>query len=151
MNKHLIESTVIINAPIDQVWKTLTSFDYYSEWNPFTPKVEIKPVIGSTVGLHVRLNPNSQKTMFQKETLLVWDEENKRLEWGIQNAWYVRTIRLQQLTDLGNNKTRYYTSDFFEGPLTKLILWLYRSKIQIGFDDVCNGLKQHLENPKVII
>jgi len=145
MSKHLIESKISINAPIEQVWAVLSNFDNYHEWNPFTPKIEVKNEIGSMVGLHVRLNPKSNKTILQKETLLVW-EEGKRLEWGIQNSWFVRTVRIQSLKAIDENTTEYYTSDALEGPLTGLILFLYRNKIQIGFDDVCTGLKKEVES-----
>lgn len=144
MSKKLIESKITINAPIQKVWQVLSNFDNYHKWNPFTPKIEVKNEIGSTVGLHVRLNPKSKKTTLQKETLLVW-EEGTRLEWGITDAWYVQTIRIQSLKAIDENTTEYYTSDAFEGPLTGLILFLYRNKIQIGFDDVCTGLKKEAE------
>lgn len=144
MSKNLIESKITIHAPIQKVWDVLSNFDKYSQWNPFTPKIEIKNEIGSTVGLHVRLNPKSKKTILQKETLLAW-EEGKRLEWGITNSWFVRTVRIQSLKIIDENTTEYYTSDAFEGPLTGLILFLYRNKIQIGFDDVCIGLKKQVE------
>jgi hypothetical protein len=144
MSKNLIESKVTINAPIQKVWEVLSNFDNYHQWNPFTPKIDIQNKIGSTVGLHVRLNPKSSKTMLQKETLLAW-EEGKQLEWGIKNSWFVRTVRVQNLKAIDENTTEYYTSDAFEGPLTGLILLLYRTKIQIGFDDVCTGLKKEVE------
>lgn len=147
MSKSLIESSVVIDAPLQNVWNALVDFDNYHQWNAFTPKIDIEPKIGSRVGLHVRLNPASQKTILQKEKLLVW-EEGERLEWGIKDAWYVKTVRIQSLTDLGNNQTKYYTSDAFDGPLTSLILWLYGRKIQIGFDDVCSGLKKYVESTK---
>ncbi|WP_052593683.1 SRPBCC domain-containing protein [Aureispira sp. CCB-QB1] len=144
MPKHLIESKIIINAPIQSVWKVLSNFDNYHQWNPFTPKIDIQNTIGSTIGLHVRLNPKSAKTILQKETLLAW-EEGQRLEWGIQNSWFVQTIRIQRLTAIDAQTTEYYTSDAFKGPLTGVILLLYRQKIQIGFDDVCMGLKKETE------
>jgi hypothetical protein len=144
MPKNLIESKITINAPIQKVWDVLSNFENYHQWNPFTPKIEVKNEIGSTVGLHVRLNPKSKKTILQKETLLAW-EEGKRLEWGITNSWFVQTVRIQSLKIIDENTTEYYTSDAFEGPLTGLILFLYRNKIQIGFDDVCTGLKKQVE------
>ena len=140
----LIESKIIINAPIQKVWAVLADFDNYHQWNPFTPRIDIKNELGSTVGLHVRLNPKSKKTSLQKETLLTWDE-GQLLEWGIQNTWYVKTVRIQRLTALGEQQTEYSTSDAFEGPLTGLIMLLYRKNIQIGFDDVCSGLKKQVE------
>ena len=144
MADKLVESQITINAPIEKVWKILADFDNYHQWNPFTPKIIFKNEIGSFVTMHVRLNPKSTKTMVQKERLLVF-EEGTRIEWGIQDAWYVKTVRIQKLTAIDENTTEYYTSDAFSGPLTWLILLLYRTKIQIGFDDVGKGLKEQAE------
>ncbi|MCH2083982.1 MAG: SRPBCC family protein [Saprospiraceae bacterium] len=30
-----IETKIIINAAVEEVWKALTNFEAYSEWNPF--------------------------------------------------------------------------------------------------------------------
>jgi len=144
MSKNLIESKIIINAPMKKVWEILADLDNYHQWNPFTPKVDCNKQLGSDVIMQVRLNPKSKKTMQQKETLLLWDEE-ARIEWGIQDSWYVKTVRIQKLTAIDENTTEYYTSDAFEGPLTGLILFLYRNKIQIGFDDVGKALKMKSE------
>jgi hypothetical protein len=144
MSKHLIESKIIINTPLKKVWEVLANLDDYHQWNPFTPKVECSKKIGADVLMQVRLNPNSKKTIKQKETLLVW-EDQARIEWGIQEVWYVKTVRIQKLTPIDENTTEYYTSDAFEGPLTGFILWLYGNKIQIGFDDVSKALKTKAE------
>ena len=136
----IIESRIRIEAPIDKVWQILADFDNYHHWNPFTPKIELQKVVGTEVVLHVRLNPNSNKITKQKETLLVW-EEGKQMDWGITDAWYVRTVRTQRIKAIDATTTEYYTSDIFERPLTGLILFLFKKNIQIGFDEVAKGLK----------
>ena len=140
-----IESRIVIHAPIEKVWRILSNLETYIYWNPFTPKIELKKKIGSDVILHVRLNPKRSRLTRQKEELLVWDEEQKLIEWGITDAWYVQTVRIQRLKALDANTTEYYTSDTFKGPLTWLIMMLFQKKIQIGFDDVCKGLKSFVE------
>lgn len=145
MPPKIIESTITINAPLSKVWAVLSDFENYHQWNPFTPKIDINPQqIGSTVGLHVRLFPNISKTFLQKEQLLSWEKEHK-MEWGIQNAWHVKTVRIQKLTAIDEQTTQYYTLDSFEGPLTWLILLLFKKNIQIGFDEVASGLKRYVE------
>jgi len=143
MAKALIESQITIDAPIQKVWDVLADFDQYDQWNPFTPKIETTQEIGSDVLLHVRLNPNKPKLTKQKETLLLW-EAGKQMDWGIQ-SWWVQTVRTQKLTAIDDQTTQYYTSDAFEGFMTPIIMWLFRQKIQRGFDDVAKGLKTFVE------
>lgn len=141
----IIESKIIINAPIQKVWDVLADFEKYPQWNPFTPKIEIQPdQLGSDVILHVRLNPKSPKLTIQKEQLLAWDQ-GQQMSWGITKTWYIQTVRIQKLTALDSQTTEYYTSDAFEGPLTWLVLLLFQQKIQIGFDKVAAGLKRQVE------
>lgn len=140
----IIESKITIDTPIDKVWQILADFENYHHWNPFTPKIELTKEIGTDVMLHVRLHPKSKNLIKQKETLLHW-EEGKQMDWGITDAWYVRTVRTQYLKSIDANTTEYYTSDIFEGPLSSLILWLFKKKIQIGFDEVAEGLKKRAE------
>ena len=142
--KNLIESKITIQAPLEVVWNILSDLDNYHLWNPFTPKVETTQQIGTDVFLHVRLNPNSQKLHLQKEQLLRW-EALSGMDWGIKDAWYAKTIRIQQLKAIDATTTEYYTSDLIEGPFTWLIMFLYRKKIQQGFDDVAQGLKKQAE------
>ena len=144
MSKKLIESKITINAPIEKVWGILADFDNYNKWNPFTPKIELQQQIGSDVILHLRLNPKSTKKRIQKVQLLAW-EEGTGMEWGIQNTWYLKTVRIQKLTVIDEHSTEYYTSEAFSGLLTGLVLALYRKKIQIGFDEVAQGLKKEAE------
>lgn len=144
MAANIITSSVQINAPIQQVWDILADFEQYHVWNPFTPKIEIKPVEGTTVVLHVRMRPESRKIIRQKETLQYW-KEGEQMNWGIENSWWIRTVRIQKLTKINDHCTEYFTSDAFEGLLTKLVLWLYGSKIQQGFDAVAKNLKQFAE------
>ncbi|MCH2046082.1 MAG: SRPBCC domain-containing protein [Saprospiraceae bacterium] len=140
-----IETSIEINAPKTTVWAVLTDFDAYTEWNPFTPKVELKSKqIGSPVILHVRMNPNSKKLIKQPEVLQRW-KEAVYVDWGIEDAWYVKTTRTQRLTNLEGNRTLYYTCDAFRGFLTPLIMFLYRKKIQQGFDEVAAALKKRAE------
>jgi hypothetical protein len=144
MASNIIESTIIIAASTSKVWQILTDFDQYHQWNPFTPKIELSKTIGSVVRLHVRMQPNSNKTFLQKETLQYW-KEGEQINWGIEKAWYLQTVRIQKLTKLADGRTEYYTSDVFNGPLKGVVLWLYRAKIQRGFDAVAEALKVEAE------
>lgn len=145
MHPKKIESSIIIKAPLSKVWQALADFENYQQWNPFTPRIDISPQqLGSIVGLHVRLFPKLSKTIFQNQQLVSFQENNK-MEWGVKDAWYLRTARIQQLTAIDKNTTRYYTSDTFEGPLTWFVLLLFKKNIQIGFDDLAQGLKTYVE------
>ena len=140
----IIESSCIIDAPSKIVWEILVDFDQYSEWNPFTPKIELEKKIGSSVILHVNMNLNQKKLIRQKETLLEWNE-GQNVNWGITNSMLIQTVRIQSLTSIDENKTKYYTSDSFKGILSHPVLMIYGKRIQKGFDAVGQALKKRSE------
>ncbi len=140
----IVESKIQINTPVDWVWQTLSDFETYDQWNPFTPKIEISQNIGSDVILHVRMNPQSSKIIKQKETLLVW-EEPQQIDWGITNSMFLDTVRTQRLRTLDAMTTEYYTSDIIKGPISLLVKWGFQKKIKHGFDQVALSLKNEAE------
>ncbi len=139
----LIESEIEIKASVESVWSVLVDLDAYSTWNPFTPKVETDFQLGSDVVLHVRLKPG--KPLHRQTEKMLAFAEGKKLAWGIDRVFPVRTIRVQELERIDAHTTRYYTSDAFHGVLTPLVMAMYRGAIQRGFDDVGRALKQHCE------
>ncbi|MEI6310776.1 MAG: SRPBCC domain-containing protein [Bacteroidota bacterium] len=139
----IIESTIIINAPVDKVWNILMEKDRYHLWNPFTPKIETTFEVGSDIILHVNMNLDN-KILKQKEQIL-WIKEKESVAWGISSPFPVKTERAQVLTALSPTQTQYYTYDKFWGILVPLVMLLYRTKIQKGFDAVASGLKNFAE------
>lgn len=144
----IIESKIEIQAPIAQVWKVLSDLSNYKSWNSFTPRIDADfSQIGSDVMLHVRMNPDSEKLLRQKETLLSFDPQNHTMCWGIDNSrLFLRTERIQRLTAIDAQSTSYYTSDEFWGMLTPLVSFFYKSKVQRGFDAVARDLKRYCES-----
>lgn len=71
--KHQISTSVTINSDISTVWKVLTNFENYAQWNPF-----IKSIQGNIqVGRKFKAEIDNMK--FQPTTLVY--EENKEFTW----------------------------------------------------------------------
>lgn len=140
-----ISAETVIDAPLQTVWQVLTDFPRYGEWNPFTPSLETDFRLGSPVAMKVRLVPG-KKLMHQVEYMNVL-EPGRRFAYGYDLGcrWLLRANRYQELEDLGNGRTRYYTTDRFSGLMVPLMKWLYARHIQRGFEDVAAGLKARAE------
>jgi hypothetical protein len=121
----------------------LIDLNHYAAWNPFTPRVETDFQLGSDVVLHVRLKPG--KPLHRQTERMLAFAEGEKLAWGIDRAFPVRTIRVQELERIDAQTTRYYTSDAFQGVLMPLVMAMYRGAIQRGFDDVARALKMRCE------
>ena len=142
----IIESTIDIDAPPERVWAILADLSRYGEWNPFTPRIDASLVIGEPVVLHVAMKPG-KPLIVQREVCSANDPGKWELGWGLQRrpGFALRANRIQRLTRVGPDRTRYYTSDTFSGLLVPIVMGLYRADIQRGFDGAARGLKERAE------
>ena len=142
----IIASTIDIDAPAERVWAILADLSRYGEWNPFTPRIDASLVIGEPVVLHVAMKPG-KPLIVQREVCSANDPAKWELGWGLQMgpAFVLRANRIQRLTRIGPDRTRYYTSDTFAGLLVPIVMGLYRADIQRGFDGAARGLKERAE------
>ncbi|MEL6629821.1 MAG: SRPBCC domain-containing protein [Bacteroidota bacterium] len=138
-----IESFVIIDAPAQKVWAVLENLEDYDQWNTFTPKIESDKIVGNDVILHVAWKVG-QEPMLQTEQLMTW-APGEKLEWGIQDRGFLKTVRIQTVEDLGDGTSKYYTRDDFWGVGTGFVMLFYKKKVQAGFDRVGADLKRYVE------
>ncbi len=113
-----LRTEIIINATPDQVWKVLTEFTSYGEWNSFMV-VEGKLAVGERLKNTMVLNGKTQvfKPIIQKV------EENKTFEWlGSLPLGVFKGRHYFMLEELGNNRTKLIHGEKFSGLLHKIIL-----------------------------
>jgi uncharacterized protein YndB with AHSA1/START domain len=121
---------VVVEAPRALVWKLLTDFDGYSEWNPYITRAEGEARVGATVRLRLELHQGEPEE-FQCEVQDV--KPQRKLRWRCRKyglpglldrehafrvlpidgrrVWLVYDGRLEGLfqpfTDLGDLKRGY--------------------------------------------
>ncbi len=72
-----INNHIQINAPVDQVWKVLTDFDRFHEWNPVIRRIEGDLAIGQLVVMTAN-SPTGERQ---------WRLRISRLAAGREFAW----------------------------------------------------------------
>lgn len=138
-----LKYAIDIDAPIEQVWKVLTDFDAYGEWNKFTPKIETSGRIGEPVRLHVRLTEQAGGRL-TKSNLIMKKKAAYELCWGSEN-FLIQANRTQTLTPLEDGRTRYESREPFGGLLAPLIMWWHRDNLMRGYKWAAEGLKEKVE------
>lgn len=134
---------VLINAPIDVVWRVLTEVDTYSQWNPFTPQVRTDFTIGSPAHLLVRMGPAKfgiveRVCAFEKPRLIAWTKE-----FGAR--WLLLAVREQHLEHVGETSCSYYNTDSLTGVLAPMVSACFGGYMRRGFVGVAEGLKAQAE------
>ena len=140
-----IRAEIEIEAPIADVWAVLRDIPNYAAWNPYTPRIDTTLELGTPVILHVAMR-KGKPLLVQKEIMSQY-EEGRLMGWGnvMGTAALLRFERVQELTELGPSRTRYFTEDAFSGLLLPIVMRLYRSDIQRGFSETAEALKRHVE------
>ncbi len=140
-----VRAEIDIDAPPAAVWAVLVDLPRYPEWNPFTPKVEGRPEVGTDVVLHVAMKPG--KPLLRQVERVTAAEPERELSWGTEMmaGYLLRAERKQYVEARPGGGARYVTYDTFEGPLVPLVMALYRAHIQRGFDETARALKRRAE------
>jgi hypothetical protein len=139
-----VRAEIDIDAPIDRCWQILVDLDHYEAWNPFTPRVESTLRVGDPIHLHVRMS--GERLMHRVET--VTRNQPHTLGWGTKmgGGFLLSAERIQVLTAIDEDRTRYMTQDSFTGWLRPLVLGLYGKAMERGFADCAMGLKKAAES-----
>ena len=116
-----IRSEIEIAANADRVWRVLTDFSVYPDWNPFIRRISGEQNPGSR--LNVTIQPDGSKPMSFKPRLLVFSPR-KELRWKGQVL--VRGLfdgeHCFQLVETSAGKVRFTQAEIFSGLLVPLLL-----------------------------
>jgi hypothetical protein len=140
-----VRAEIEIEAPAERIFDILADLKSYSEWNPFTPRVESTLRPGDPVHLYVRLR--GQRLSHRVERVSR-NQRPVRLCWGttIGAAFLLRAERCQILTPIDAQRTRFVNQDVLRGWLAPLVMLLFGRDMQRGFESVAAALKQRAES-----
>jgi hypothetical protein len=138
-----ITTTIEIDAPPAAVWRVLTDFPAYGQWNPFIPSIAGKVQEGAR--LTVRLEPPGGNGMTIKPTVLA-AEPGRELRWkgrlvlpGLFDGEH--SFRIEPLD---GQHSRFVHGERFTGILVVLVKGVL-AKTELGFEQMNAALKQQVE------
>lgn len=73
-----IRTEIVIHASPEKVWRILTDFEKYPQWNPFIKSIEGDAVVGTKLRAHIQ--PPGASGMTFKPTVLA-SKPNEELRW----------------------------------------------------------------------
>jgi hypothetical protein len=139
-----VRSEVEINSYPEGVWRILTDFATYDQWNPFINKIIGVPTEGSKIDIHIE-SPSGKKRNYSPRITKV--EEGRELRWvgksslpGFLNAEHIFTIE-----ELQPGRVRFIQREVFDGLLTRLFGKSVDTDVRQGFQDMNGALKKRAE------
>ena len=140
-----IHTEIEINAPAEKIWKVLTDFAAYPEWNPFVRRGEGEVRVGAR--LHIYIQPSGGKRMSFRPTVLVADP-NRELRW-LGHLW-VRGLfdgeHSFSIEPLVEERVRFVQRKRFGGLLLPSLSKMLDGDTRRGFEEMNQALKLRSES-----
>ena len=140
-------ASVVIDAPVDVVWKVMLDTGSYGEWNPFVERADTAQpaAVGNPILLHVvwangkRTRSPERITAIEPPTVDADGTSIACLSYVYEGLpsrlGLVRGVRHQRLAQEPDGPTTYDTVEEFSGPLVRLA----------GPGRVADGFRRHAE------
>ena len=147
-------ASVVIDAPVDVVWKVMLDTGSYGEWNPFVERADTaQPAeVGNPILLHVvwangrRTRSPERITAIEPPTVDASGTATACLSYVYEGLpsrlGLVRGVRHQRLSQGPDGPTTYDTVEEFSGPLVRLA---GPGRVADGFRRHAEGLKKRAE------
>ncbi len=135
----VIDDRVVINAPIEAVWKALTDFEHYGEWNPFCIECSTTLEPGTPIVMRERLVGGRE--MVQREVIRSHTPGTEFSHTMMpMPLGALHSVRLHLLAPLDAGRCRY--TSYFElgGWLSPVIAGLLGRAFRRGFWSMTQGL-----------
>ena len=139
-----VRSEIEIASYPESVWKILTDFATYDQWNPFINKIIGLPTEGSKIDIYIE-TPSGKNRKYSPRITKV--EEGRELRWfgksslpGFLNAEHIFTIEERQ-----PESVRFIQREVFDGLLTRLFGKGLDTDVMQGFQDMNDALKKRAE------
>lgn len=124
-SSYFVEERILIDADIYTVWRYMTDWDAYPEWNPFIVNVEYQENQVGKMKFYLRWHDGKQGTSIEEMVTssppadgsaeLVYKYASLMAKLGL-----LRATRIQQLHTAGQ-QTEYYTREDFFGILARFV------------------------------
>jgi hypothetical protein len=141
-----LETSVHIDATPDEVWRVLTDFEHYGEWNPFITSIEGPVEVGAR--LSVLLAPPGGRSIRMKPTIRVL-EPTRRLRWlgrlgvpGIFDGEHEFVVEPVGPPD--ERGARFTQQETFRGALVPFVGRIL-GRTRLGFEAMNRALKERVE------
>lgn len=142
-----LRTGIHIDAPPEAVWRILTDFARYPDWNPFIPRAEGPVREGATI--EVRIEPPGGRGMTFRPAL-TRVTPNRELRW-LGHLWIPKLFDGEHIFELHPSEaggTRFVQRENFGGLLVPLVWGSMETSTRRGFEAMNEALKERAEGAK---
>ena len=143
--EEVVETDIVIQAPLERVWDILSDLSRYGEWNPLIVRAEGPLVRGGKISISVRI-PQRKATSFRPTLLAL--EAKKELRWlgSLAIPSLFSGEHAFVLTDRADGSVHLLHRERFEGLLLRFLSRRWFKRVHQGFEAMNEALKARAEN-----
>ena len=137
-----VATDIQINSRSEIVWKILTDFKNYSQWNPILVKIIGELSIGNQLEIHVITIGGKNRIYHPKITKII---PNHELRWKGQffSSKIFAGERIFSIEKLSDNKVNFVNKEIFSGIGLKLVSQKTEDDILASFKKMNEELKKN--------
>jgi hypothetical protein len=141
MFSHHIQTTIDINATLEAVWKELTNFPAYNDWNPMLQNVDTHLQLGASVAFEVLVGRTKRMKLKAKMTQI---DAPAELNWTGGSVLAVKGKHYFSFEKLSDSQVRLHHGEYFKGLLFPLMAKSLKRAAPL-YDAMNTALKARLE------
>jgi hypothetical protein len=141
-----IDTRVSIDASIERVWRILTDFRAYPDWNPYLVRVDGEAAAGAVLAVHA-VNAPGKPAMAQTAAIVEIAPYAMRWSGGLPDRSQFRGDHWFVLTVMPGH-TELHHFEHFSGSLAPDILARHGASIEANFERFNAALKIRAEAPE---
>lgn len=138
-----IDRTIDVSASPEVVWKVLTDFPKYREWNPFVvdARCSLKP--GAAIEMQVKLKDKPQRQVEQ----IVGVEPGKGFSYRMHPMplGALKSFRSHRIEPSAPGRCRYTSHFEIEGWLVPVVLAMFKAGLERGFAGMTEAIGARAE------
>lgn len=142
MFSHDIQTTIDIEANAAQIWRVLTDFESYADWNPMLRNVRTRLEPAAHVHFEV-LRDNASPSKLKANITLV--NSGKELVWRGGSSAAISGEHYFRIEQLGERYCRFHHGEHFRGLLLPLVKPVLKNASSL-YEAMNRALKQSVEN-----
>lgn len=134
----------IIDAPVEQVWRTFTDTDAWPQWNPTLPSAGGPLLVGTTVRMRLRLGPLLLPVRQQVRVV----EEPRLIRWTTVSVPSLFEVdRTFEMWPLAGDRTHFAQYETGSTWLAAKVVPMLERPIEDGYEALAEALRTRLAAP----
>lgn len=139
-----LSTEINIDATAEKVWRILTDFGRYHEWNPFIKEAAGVIEEGSQLRVYI-VPPNGSGMTFKPTVTRLISEREFRWQGRLILPGLFDGEHIFEITPKSNDGVKFVQREYFRGLLVPLLWRIIEANTRKGFEEMNGALKRRAE------